>query len=84
MPIKKRPAKRREYPITPQAIAAFRAGDRTGLHRSLGVRPWQVSPIDALGPCPWPDGTAGAASWALSSQLLAELAAANVGGVDAG
>lgn len=33
--------------ISAAAIAAFKAGDRSGVNRALGVRPWQVSPCDA-------------------------------------
>lgn len=45
MPVKRRIMKTREYRITPEAIEAFRAGDCRALHRALGLRPWQPSPL---------------------------------------
>lgn len=33
--------------ITAEAIRAFRDKDRIGLHRALGLRPWEWSPLDA-------------------------------------
>lgn len=59
--------------ITPEAVAAYRAGDELALHRALRLRPWQASPIGAVGPCPWPPGTGGHESWALAVELRAEL-----------
>lgn len=55
MPTKRRTAKSREHRITPEALAAFKAGDSIRLHRALGLRPWQPSPLEAdTGPVPWP------------------------------
>jgi hypothetical protein len=45
MPVKRRLAKGREHRITPEAIAAFEAGDYGALHRALGLRPWEASPL---------------------------------------
>lgn len=46
MPTKRTPrnrdAKRR---ITPAAVEAFKAGDFMALHRALGLRPWEMSPL---------------------------------------
>lgn len=61
--------------MTPEAVSAFEAGDRTTLHRLLRLPPWQVSPLDAVGECPWPDRSAGANTWPDSMALRAELAA---------
>ena len=73
MPIKRRSKKVREHRVTPEAIEAFHAGDRKALHRALDLKPWQSSPIDADGDCPWPDGSMGFASWALASELRTEI-----------
>jgi len=76
MPVKRRAHKARPHRITPEAIDAFRAGDRLTLHRALGLRPWQASPLDAdTDEAPWPPGTVGAASWPLARGLRAELEA---------
>lgn len=47
MPVKRRLPKSREHRVTPEAIAAFEAGDYHGLHRALGLRPWEESPLPA-------------------------------------
>jgi hypothetical protein len=73
MPIKRRRAKRTEHAITPEAIAAFRRGDRECLHRALGLKPWHPSPLEAEGDTPWTGGSMGAKSWALAVELRAEL-----------
>ena len=74
MPLKRRAPKARQHRVTPEALVAFQAGDRMGLHRALGLKPWQASPLDVSdGPCPWPQNTAGAASWPLARWLRAEL-----------
>lgn len=64
--------------ITPAAVVAFAAGDWIGLHRALGLRPWEPSPLDAetLSPpvgCGSTD--AWAVGWPLARQLRAELEA---------
>ena len=77
MPSKRRVTKSREYRITPEALAAFKAGDSIRLHRALGLRPWQPSPLDADdGPPPWPPGSSGREFWPLACDLRAELVAA--------
>jgi hypothetical protein len=38
--------------VTPEAVEAFAAGDWSALHRALGLRPWQESPLHALTPEP--------------------------------
>jgi hypothetical protein len=63
--------------ITPEALAAYRAGKAKALHRALHLPPWQVSPLRASGPCPWPPSTAGGMTWADSVRLRAELEAAS-------
>lgn len=55
--------------ITPAAVAAYREGDMRTLHKALNLPPWQASPVAAVGPCPWPAGTAGAATWPDSTAL---------------
>ncbi len=62
--------------ITPDAIAAFRAGDAIALARALRLPPWHASPLEAVGACPWPCTTGGAATWADAIELRAQLEAA--------
>jgi len=45
MPVKRRQSKGARHRITPEAVEAFRAGDYSGLHRALGLRPWETSPL---------------------------------------
>ena len=59
--------------VTPDAVAAFQRGDRTALHRELDLKPWQPSPLDVDGACPWPLGSAGQNTWAGAVALRAEL-----------
>ena len=47
MPVKRRKPKEREHRITPEAVAAFRAGDVGALMLALGMRPWDASPLEA-------------------------------------
>ena len=62
--------------ITPEALAAFSAGDRATLKRALRLPPWQVSPLDAEGACPYPPLTGAAATWPDSLTLRNQLQAA--------
>jgi len=77
MPVKRRVSKIAAYRITPEAVAAFRRGEWMELHRLLGLRPWQVSPLDAYDPEPpaHSHGTAWADFWPLARELRAELLA---------
>lgn len=59
--------------ITPEAIAAWSAGDSVALKRALRLPPWQLSPLDAVGDCPWHGLTAGATTWPDSVALREEL-----------
>ena len=59
--------------ITPEVRSAFEALDRSRLHAELRLPPWQVSPLDVSGPCPWPKATAGASTWLDSVALLEAL-----------
>lgn len=48
MPTKRERLKRASNAhVTPAVIAAFKAGDYMGLHRLLGLRPWERSPLPA-------------------------------------
>lgn len=79
MPIKRRTAKRADYPITPEVLTAFHAGDSMALRELWKLRPWQVScPIYAVGEYPWPraKGTADWTWWQTAVELHAELAEA--------
>jgi len=74
--IKRKPRLQRAGRITPDAVAAFRADDRESLHAALRLPPWQLSPLDAIGECPYPHGAAGATTWPDSVSLRVELEAA--------
>lgn len=78
MPAKRVKAKARRHRITPEAQAAYTARDWTGLHRQLGLKPWEANPLDVDHPdqpSPWPKGSGGELSWAQAVQLRAELEA---------
>lgn len=62
--------------VTAEAVDAFDAGDRERLHRELRLPPWQASPLEAEGDCPWSPGSAGGFTWADSVALRAALVAA--------
>ena len=78
MPVKKRSPKVRPHRITPDAIAAFEAGDGSALHLALGLGPWVPSPLEVHPdePSPWPAGSGGAEYWPLAVELRRELMAA--------
>lgn len=76
MPAKRRLPKTRAHRITDAALRAFRGGQIISLHRELGLRLWQVSPIEVDGP----DVPANAApgdkeSWALAWELRQQMEA---------
>ena len=53
MPTKRqRRARPMLHMITDRAIEAFRAGESLALHRELGLKPWETSPLDAAPPEP--------------------------------
>lgn len=62
--------------VTPAAVAAYRAKDYAALHAELRLAPWEVSPLDAWGDCPWTGRSAGGDTWGQAVQLRAELEAA--------
>jgi hypothetical protein len=55
MPVKRRKSKHRAFQLTPDVFVAFEAGDYCALHRALGLKPWQPSPLDTdlEGPPPY-------------------------------
>ena len=59
--------------ITPEAVEAFRAGDHNALHTALGLKPWEINPLEAVGACPYSDNTGGAKSWPQAQELRREL-----------
>ena len=74
MPTKRQRATRNQRTrITPDAIAAFKSGDHTGLHQLLRLKPWEVSPLDAEGECLWPETSAGGNSWPQAVALREEI-----------
>ena len=76
MPVKRRGSKARQHRVTPEAVEAFERGDWMGLHRALGLRPWQMSPLD-VDPAEEPPNDHGGnpydKSWSLACELRAEL-----------
>ena len=60
--------------ITPEAIAAWKAGDWGDLQRALRLPPWHASPLDVGGDQP-AGNTAGATTWAEATRLRSELIA---------
>lgn len=76
MPVKQRKAKHRAHVVTADALEAFVQGDHIGLHRALGLKPWQPSPFDIDGPEPphWTrQGDIWNEHWPLVAGLRAEL-----------
>ncbi len=65
MPIKRRVLKSKAHRITPDAVLAFESRDWLGLHRALGLKPWEPSPLDAdTDDAPqWSRGSAWADAW---------------------
>jgi len=73
MPVKRRQTKAKEHKLTPEAVEAFRAGAWLDLHRALGLKPWQASPLDADAPSPYPAQTAHSLSHRQAVELRAQL-----------
>ena len=64
----------RRRPKIPRAvIEAYDAGDDDTLRALLDLRPWEVSPLDADGPCPYSPTSAATMSWAKAVALREEL-----------
>jgi hypothetical protein len=68
----------RSVRITPEAVDAFRRDDGRSLHAILGLRPWEMSPVDVhLGPEPRPDTKViWLQSWWFAMRLREQLLAA--------
>ena len=39
------------------------------LDRELGLKPWELGPVHAVGECPYPPGTGGHDSWPRAAEL---------------
>ena len=63
--------KRRRIPHA--VIQAYEAGDNDTLRALLDLKPWEVSPLDADGPCPYSPTSRGAKSWPKAAALREEL-----------
>ena len=65
--------------ITHEAIEAYRAGDDLGLHRALGLNPWECSPLPlevtplGVDQGPPPKYEAHPNAWAKAQELQREL-----------
>jgi hypothetical protein len=57
--------------VSAEARAAYAAGDVLGLHRALGLKPWEASPLDTSQP--YSERTAFAESWPRSRAIRTEL-----------
>ena len=82
MPLKRRIVKANSHRITHEAVAAYRAGDYTALHRALNLPPWHESPlpleITPLGvDQDEPPAYACSDTWYVAQELQAELEAAS-------
>ena len=45
MPVKRKLSKQLQHRITPEVMAAYRAGDHWELQRALHLKPWVMSPL---------------------------------------
>ena len=54
-------------------VDAFNADDDDKLSSLLRLKPWEISPLEAVGECPYPPGTGGALSWPHARALREEL-----------
>ena len=52
-----------QHRITRAMLAAYINNDDNELRRLLGLRPWELSPLDAFGACNRAPGTMSAQSW---------------------
>ncbi len=77
MPARRANIRRADHAVTDHAVAAYCAGDWLELHRALGLKPWQINPLDVDPGAPPPDGSSPwADSFPKALQLRAELEAA--------
>jgi hypothetical protein len=84
MPVKKRSAKAKRFKINHEVVDAYREGDFRALHRLLGLRPWEMSPLpnhplgcDPMEPPPIVgDGNLFSQSWQQAVELQREIEAA--------
>jgi len=80
MPARRGQIRRNEHAITPEAVGAYRRDDYLALHRALGLKVWETSPLWADRDEPgWGAGTAGNMSWPQARELRAQLEAAVTG-----
>lgn len=57
--------------LTAAVVEAYRHGDDDALRLALGLRPWEISPLEICDGerCPYPPETAGAESWPRALEL---------------
>ena len=76
MPTKRTPIKRaQQRQITPEAVEYFAKADWRALHRALGLKPWEASPLDATTPEPpeWMNDERNRADWRAAYELRSAL-----------
>lgn len=77
MPTRRTPIKRAQRSrVTPAAVQAFIAEDDDALRELLGLKPWEISPLKAVGQCPFASSSMGARSWPRAQMLREQLEAA--------
>lgn len=82
MPAKSRVEAKNNRRISAEAVEAFRCGAREDLHRELGLRPWQPSPLETPTAYPpaWCVGTPWEEYWRVSHDLRTRLIKAGEAG----
>jgi hypothetical protein len=75
MPVKHRTIKVKTHRITQEAQDAFELGDYIGLHRALGLKPWEPSPFDIAGGNPYGMHSTWDTAWTKVADLNTDLEA---------
>ena len=73
MPLKRRQSKARSHRITPEAVAAFKAGDEEALRVALDLPLWHASPLWTENV--YPPTSAGGFTFKAAQELRMELGA---------
>jgi hypothetical protein len=75
MPTKRRKIQPQRHGLTPEALEAWREGDKSALRTALGIKPWQISPFDVASYRRVPGTTPNAydQSWPMALELRKRL-----------